>query len=53
MIKGKGKDWDSEDYFKFTKGKYNNFVEEAIDDEIFNKKVPEIIVKEFRKVIRG
>lgn len=53
MVKGRGKDWDSEDYNRFARAGYDNFVEEAIDDEIFNKKVPEIIVKEFRKVIRG
>jgi len=53
MVKGKGKEWDSEDYSKFARYGYDNFVEEAIDDATFNKLVPEIIVKEFRKVIRG
>lgn len=52
MIKSTGKIWDSEDYNKFAKQGYDNFIEEAIDDKIFAEEVPRIIFEEFRKVVR-
>lgn len=52
MVKSTGKIWDSEDYNKFARVGYDNFIEEAIDDKIFAEEVPRIIFEEFRKVVR-